>query len=200
MFGKTTIFTLATLSMVVCHTKHDNALFKLLTRGKRSSFFGACTRYNSGGGGGAFGSVSHFPEGGFSQTAGVQGGPFSASVSQNFNARGQGGAQTFSAGANFVNPDTGSGVNFGLSKTPSAGGSATAGASVNLHHTPNSNLNVVGQHTQVFDKNWNNLGQSNSVGLQYQNKDTSVGVSATRVDPVFGKSETQVGVNFEKQF
>ncbi|XP_044739575.1 nucleoporin NUP42-like [Chrysoperla carnea] len=158
-----------------------------LSRNRRSPF-------------GAFGSRNNFPTGGFSQTAGFGQGPFSASVSQDFNHRGIGGPQTFNTGANFANPNTGSGVNFGLSKTPSFGGSATAGGSINLHHTPNGNLNAVGQHTQHYDKDWNRVGQSNFAGLQFQNKDTSVGVGATRIEPVFGKGETQYGLNVEKKF
>ncbi|XP_044739583.1 nucleoporin NUP49/NSP49-like isoform X3 [Chrysoperla carnea] len=149
---------------------------------------------------GAFGSRNNFPGGGHSQTGGFQHGPFSASVSQGFNHRGIGGPQTFGAGANFANPNTGSGVNFGASKTPSFGGSATAGGSLNLHHTPNGNWNAVGQHTQHYDKNWNRLGHSNYGGIQYQNKDTSFGAGATRNAPIYGKHNTEYGVNFEKRF
>ncbi|XP_044739580.1 nucleoporin NUP42-like [Chrysoperla carnea] len=196
MFEKTIIFTLATVCVVVSsypmNFEDEAELYSdYITipaqRVRRSPF-------------GAFGSRNNNPGGGFSNNAGFQHGPFSASVSQGFNRHGMGGPQTFSGGANFANPNTGSGVNFGVNKTPSFGGSATAGGSINLHHTPNGNLNAVGQHTQHYDKDWNRVGQSNFAGLQYQNKDTSVGVGATHVDPKWGKGETQYGVNVEKKF
>ncbi|XP_044739577.1 uncharacterized protein LOC123300957 [Chrysoperla carnea] len=197
MYVKTIIFTLATLCVAVWtypmnfedEIGPDNYYEKTpyeLTRVRRSPF-------------GAFGFRNNFPTGGYSQTAGFGQGPYSASVSQDFNSRGFGGPQTFNAGANFANPDTLSGVNFGLSKTPSFAGSATAGGSINLHHTPTSNINAVVQHTQHYDKDWTRVGQSNFAGLQYQNKDTSVGVGATRVEPVYGKGETQYGITLEKK-